>query len=97
MGSSYRFIRDQAGCRDGRGFLTLGEPSNFEICPVCSWEDDGQDDHDADRVRGGPNGRLSLTEARENFHVMGACDERCTQFVRAPPCRTNTPPSDITS
>ncbi|MGW4819347.1 CPCC family cysteine-rich protein [Streptomyces sp. NPDC004227] len=51
---------------------------------VCFWEDDGQDDHDADRVRGGPNGRLSLTEARKNFHAMGACDERCTQFVRAP-------------
>ncbi|MFE4696828.1 CPCC family cysteine-rich protein [Streptomyces sp. NPDC056738] len=66
------------------GFLTLGERSTFEICPVCFWEDDGQDDHDADRVRGGPNGRLSLTEARRNFHSMGACDERCTQFVRAP-------------
>ncbi|MET9893103.1 CPCC family cysteine-rich protein [Streptomyces sp. NPDC006465] len=31
-----------------------------------------------------PNGRLSLTEARRHFHAMGACDERCTQFVRAP-------------
>ncbi|MFF1770132.1 CPCC family cysteine-rich protein [Streptomyces sp. NPDC058249] len=39
---------------------------------------------DADRVRGGPNGRLSLTEARRNFHAMGACDERCIQFVRDP-------------
>ncbi|WP_326608352.1 hypothetical protein OG930_04775 [Streptomyces sp. NBC_01799] len=28
------------------------------MCPVCFWEDDGQGDHDADRVRGGPNGRL---------------------------------------
>jgi hypothetical protein len=27
--------------------------------PVCFWEDDGQDDHDADLVRGGPNGALS--------------------------------------
>ncbi|MEV7240869.1 CPCC family cysteine-rich protein [Streptomyces sp. NPDC093248] len=36
-----------------------------------------QDDHDADRVRGGPNGCLSLTEARRNVHAMGACDERC--------------------
>ncbi|MFG2473626.1 CPCC family cysteine-rich protein [Streptomyces fagopyri] len=43
-----------------------------------------QDDHDADRVRGGPNGRLSLTEARRNFHAVGACDERCTQFVHPP-------------
>ncbi|MFF4554441.1 CPCC family cysteine-rich protein [Streptomyces sp. NPDC001422] len=66
------------------GFLTLDERGSYEICPVCFWEDDGQDDQDANRVRGGPNGRLSLTEARRNFHAMGACDERCTQFVRDP-------------
>ncbi|MEU4873403.1 CPCC family cysteine-rich protein [Streptomyces sp. NPDC021608] len=66
------------------GFLTLGERGCFEICPVCFWEDDGQDDHDADRVRGGPNGRLSLTEARRNFRIMGASDERRTRHVRDP-------------
>ncbi|MFG2194654.1 CPCC family cysteine-rich protein [Streptomyces sp. NPDC048639] len=66
------------------GFLTLDERGAFEICPVCFWEDDGQDDHDADQVRGGPNDGLSLSEARANFRVMGACDRRCTQFVRDP-------------
>ncbi|WP_436772216.1 CPCC family cysteine-rich protein [Yinghuangia sp. YIM S09857] len=64
--------------------LTLDSRGEFEICSVCFWEDDGQDDHDADVVRGGPNGSLSLTEARRNFAAMGACDERCAQFVRAP-------------
>ncbi|WP_345359683.1 CPCC family cysteine-rich protein [Saccharopolyspora cebuensis] len=66
------------------GFVTLDERGGFEVCSVCFWEDDGQDDHDADRVRGGPNGSLSLTEARRNFRTMGACDLRCTQFVREP-------------
>lgn len=42
------------------GFITLTERSAYEICPVCFWEDDGQDDHDADHVRGGPNGRSPL-------------------------------------
>ncbi|MFF5015369.1 CPCC family cysteine-rich protein [Streptomyces sp. NPDC001165] len=74
------------------GYLTLDERGNFEICAVCFWEDDGQDDHDADRVRGGPNGRLSLMEARRNFQDMGACDERCTQFVRAPLLREHRMP-----
>lgn len=64
-------------------FLTLDMRGCFEICPVCFWEDDGQDDDDADRVRGGPNGRLSLTEARKNFRALGASDERRTKFVRA--------------
>jgi hypothetical protein len=41
---------------------TLRERGGFGICPVCFWEDDGQDDHDADEVRGGPNGSLSPTE-----------------------------------
>jgi hypothetical protein len=37
------------------------------VCPLCWWEDDGQDDPRADEVWGGPNGGLSLTEARRNF------------------------------
>jgi hypothetical protein len=34
---------------------------------LCWWEDDGQDDDDADKVRGGPNHDYSLSSARENF------------------------------
>jgi hypothetical protein len=49
--------------------LTLSGRGAFEICPVCGWEDDGQDDPDADVVRGGPNGSLSLTEARRRFRL----------------------------
>ena len=40
----------------------------------CGWEDDGQDDHDADVVRGGPNGRLSLTQARLDYAEVVAED-----------------------
>lgn len=46
------------------GDPTLTTRDDFEICAVCRWQDDGQDDHDADEVRGGPNGDLSLTQAR---------------------------------
>jgi hypothetical protein len=41
--------------------------ATFEICKICWWEDDGQDDDDADDIRGAPNSDYSLTEARENF------------------------------
>src|SRR6185295_16705755 len=51
---------------------TLLGPGAFEICPVCWWEDDGQDQHDADEVRGGPNGDLSLRAAQRNFAKYGA-------------------------
>ena len=49
------------------GYPTLPERANYEICELCNWEDDGQDDEDADEVMGGPNSDYSLTEARENF------------------------------
>jgi hypothetical protein len=48
-------------------YPTLQEPDGYEICCLCNWEDDGQDDADAEDVRGGPNGSYSLSEARENF------------------------------
>jgi hypothetical protein len=49
------------------GYPTLTERSAYEICILCWWEDDGQDDPRADEVWGGPNHDLSLTEARRNF------------------------------
>jgi Cysteine-rich CPCC len=66
------------GCR------TLAERAGYEICPVCYWEDDGQDDHDADEVRGGPNGTLSLIQARESYRKCGASDARHLSNVRKP-------------
>lgn len=65
-------------------YRTLHERGGFEICPVCFWEDDGQDDPDADEVRGGPNGLLSLTQARRNYESFGACDFKARNFVRQP-------------
>jgi Cysteine-rich CPCC len=63
---------------------TLSERDIYEICPVCFWEDDGKDDHNADTVRGGPNGRLSLTQARVNYRAIGASDARRIPHVRPP-------------
>lgn len=62
------------------GYPTIAERAAFDICSLCAWEDDGQDDRahrldavDAvsapDVVVGGPNHDYSLTEARENFAV----------------------------
>src|SRR6267143_2433569 len=62
-------------------FKTLHERGGFFICPVCFWEDDGQDDHDADEVRGGPNGSLSLTQARANFLKYKNCEDAPSKHV----------------
>ena len=60
------------------GNYTLWERRyNYEICPVCFWEDD------VVPVAGGANG-ISLREAQENYRKMGAMDEASLGSVRKP-------------
>jgi len=49
------------------GYPTLDERNAWEICSICFWEDDGQDDKDADKVFGGPNSDYSLTQHRNEW------------------------------
>ena len=65
-------------------FKTLHGRGQDEICRVCFWHDDGQDEADAERVLAGPNGLLSLRQAQINFKRIGAIDERWKRKVRPP-------------
>ena len=84
------FVNVDRGTEGGRyacpccGSVTLPSRGAFDLCPVCFWEDDGQDNHDANLVRGGPNGSASLTEARANFAAFGASDRVFLDRVRSP-------------
>jgi len=66
------------------GYKTLGAPASMGLCPVCWWDDDGQDDSDAYVVRNTANGSLSLAQARQNYQQIGASDARFLQHVRVP-------------
>jgi hypothetical protein len=66
------------------GYRTLEEPSAMALCPVCWWEDDGQEDSDASEIRLTVNGHLSLTEARASYLRCGAADPRFLPYVRKP-------------
>jgi hypothetical protein len=66
------------------GYPTLQSRGSYEVCLVCFWEDDGQDDHDSGRVRGGPNGSLSLDEAKANYRAFGACEKAMIEKTRSP-------------
>lgn len=66
------------GCR------TLEAPDALVLCPVCWWEDDGQEDDDAGEARLTVNGSLSLAEARLHFSACGASHPRFLPYVRKP-------------
>jgi hypothetical protein len=50
------------------------DDGDWEICPVCFWEDDGLGLDDPDE-KSGPN-HITLRQARANFAAFGACDRR---------------------
>lgn len=65
------------------GYATLGSWGDYEICKICYWEDDDQDDPKADENWGGTN-PVSLTEGRINFLTFGASVEHDLENVRPP-------------
>lgn len=74
-------VRYKCPCCD---YKTLESRGGYDICPVCFWEDDGQDDADANTNRFfGPN-HISLTLARKNYRQFGACEKRVLKYVRPP-------------
>jgi len=68
--------RHQCPCCD---YYTLAQRASYEICPVCYWEDDGQDMDGLDVVSG-PN-HITLREGRANFASIGACDQAALSLV----------------
>jgi len=66
------------------GYKTLETPNAMGLCPVCWWEDDGQEDADASDVRLTVNGQLSLDEARKHYAQCGAAHPRFLRYVRKP-------------
>ncbi len=66
------------------GYKTLETAGALALCPVCWWEDDGQEDEDAAEVRLTVNGQLSLDEARAHFGRCGASHPRFLPYVRKP-------------
>ena len=66
------------------GYKTLETPAALALCPVCWWEDDGQEDADAAEVRLTVNGDLSLKQARTYFSRFGAAHPRYLPYVRQP-------------
>ena len=62
------------------GYMTIEEKGNYEICPICYWEDDSVQEADP-WFEGGAN-KPSLWEAQLNFKKFGVMEERFISNVR---------------
>lgn len=66
------------------GCYTLDKRGLYEICPVCFWEDDEwseQYGQPAPQRPKGPN-NVHLWQARQNFMMFGAAEEKDKSHVR---------------
>jgi len=64
------------------GYLTLSSQGEYEICPVCFWEDDPTQSADENKVSGA--NEISLSQARANYLALDACEEAMFPCVRSP-------------
>lgn len=60
-------------------YKTLARRGDYDICPVCFWEDDGGNDPS---LYSSPN-HMTLGEACENFARFGACSPESVRHVDA--------------
>ena len=66
------------------GYYTLkNEPNgDYEICPVCFWEDDPFAYENPDECC--ECNSVSLNQAKENFKLFGACHKDMIKYTRKP-------------
>lgn len=64
------------------GYKTLQNEHEYDICPICFWEDDDIQFDDVD-FAGGAND-ISLRQAQKNYSEFGACQKNMLKHVRKP-------------
>lgn len=64
------------------GYLTIVRRGDYEICPICFWEDDLTQLQFPQKA-GGAN-KVSLVDAQKNYERIGVSDERLSKHVRKP-------------
>jgi len=63
------------------GYKTLENEHEYDICPICFWEDDPLQYDEIDLS--GAN-HVSLRQAQKNYSKFGACQKDMLKHVRKP-------------
>jgi hypothetical protein len=66
----------QCPCCD---YFALESRGEWDICPVCYWEDEGQILDKLDDCS--PANRMTLRQGRLNFLLFGACEREMLEHV----------------
>ncbi|MBI3649559.1 MAG: hypothetical protein HY231_00745 [Acidobacteria bacterium] len=61
-------------------YISLPERGTYLICPICFWEDSGQDIDELDLPSSSNHG-LTLREGRNNFIRLGVCQEAMVKYL----------------
>ncbi|CAI3676883.1 Membrane protein [Clostridium neonatale] len=64
------------------GYITLESEHEYDICPICFWEDDWIQFEEVD-LQDGAN-KVSLRQAQKNYIEFGACEKEMLCHVRKP-------------
>ncbi|NML26817.1 CPCC family cysteine-rich protein [Zoogloea dura] len=75
----------QCDCCD---YFTIPKGNDYEICPVCFWEQDAFGVSEPDEASCANHG-LTLHDGRKNFLMFGACAAKFKANVAAVPAREN--------
>lgn len=75
-------IRYPCPCCNYLTYEDIPPQGEYEICPVCYWEDDPVQSKDQDYT-GGAN-EVSLNQAKKNFFKYGAISESLKKYTRLP-------------
>lgn len=62
------------------GYDTLTVASNYEVCPICFWEDVPA----TDLIMRITSNRVTLLQAQQNFLAIGACEAEFRTLTRPP-------------